>query len=395
MKNDLLCKYPSLEKEWNVYKNGLIPNNITLYSKKRYYFNCENCNGKEYYITLKDWFRRKSHASNICRHYPTNQKRKAKLKMSLAEHSSHLILEWSENNKEDYNLINYGSEKIVEWKCQNCDYFFNQKICKRSVEKVGCPYCAGKKANKFNSLEQKYPELSKRLLNPNPCDITSLSSKIGVWKCLDCNENYKSKIFQMVKSYENKNSGCPFCTGKKVNDKNNLLKTHPKICLEWDRNKNIKGPENYTAGSGSRYKVWWLCKEKSHSWEASINVRTGKNKKSGSSCPYCSKRISKLETEWLDYLKIDKKYRQVYVKLGNKKYSVDAYVSETNTIYEFWGDYYHGNPKVYNLDDYNKTCKKTFRELYEKTIEKQNKIITNGYNFISIWEFEWNSIKNI
>lgn len=385
MKSELLIKYPILEKEWNTIKNGPIPNNITLYSKIKYYFNCENCNGKEYYVALKNWFRRKSHESKICRHYPTNQTRKAKLKITLSEHSPDLILEWSENNKEDYNLINYGSEKIVEWKCSKCNSIFNQKIRKRTCDKVGCPYCSSKKVNSLNSLESNYPELSKQLLNPNPSTVSCYSSKISIWKCFKCNEVFNSRIYRVVNSYKDGKTGCPFCTGKQVNSKNNLLAKHPEICNEWDYIKNIKRPEEYTAGSGSRYKVWWLCANKGHSWQASINTRVGKN----SGCPYCCHKISKVEIDWLNYLKIDEKYRQSNVYINGKRYLVDAYVPETNTIYEFWGDYYHGNPKIYNLDDYNKTCKKTFRELYNKTINKQNIYLSNGYNLISIWENEW------
>lgn len=389
MKSDLLLKYPVLEKEWNIIKNGPIPDNITLYSKIKYYFNCEKCNGKEYYIALKNWFRRKSHKSKICRHYPINQTRKSKLKTTLVEHSPELILEWSNNNKEDYNSLNYGSEKIVEWKCATCNSLFNQKIRKRTCDKIGCPYCASKKVNVLNSLESNYPELSKRLLSPNPSTVSCYSSKISIWKCFKCNEIFNSRIYRIVNSYKDGKTGCPFCTGKRVNSKNNLLVTHPQICAEWDYNKNIKKPEEYTAGSGSRYKVWWLCANKGHSWQASINTRVGKN----SGCPYCCHKISKVEIEWLNYLKIDEKYRQSNIYIDGKRYLVDAYVPETNTIYEFWGDYYHGNPTIYNLDDYNKTCKKTFRELYNKTINKKNIFISNGYNLVYIWEKEWNLIK--
>lgn len=392
MKNDLLVKYP-LEKEWNIEKNGSIPDNITLYSKTKYYFNCERCDGKEYYIALKDWFRRKSNASKICRHYPANQTRNAKLKISLAEHSPELILEWSENNKEDYNLINYGSERVVEWKCYKCNSFFHQKIVKRACDKIGCPYCTSKKVNSLNSLQSKYPEISKNLLNPDPSKVNSYSSKIGVWKCFKCEENFNSHIYRVVNSCKEGKIGCPFCTGKRVNSKNNLLTTHPEICSEWDYIKNEKGPEKYTAGSGSRSKVWWICSKKGHSWQASINLRTGKGKEAGSGCPHCSIRISRVESEWLNYLSIDEKYRQSKIYIDGKRYLVDAYVPETNTIYEFWGDYYHGNPKIYNLDEYNKTCKKTFRELYNKTIEKQNIFISNGYNLIFIWENEWKKFK--
>jgi Zn finger protein HypA/HybF involved in hydrogenase expression len=386
MKSELLAKYPLLELEWDVIKNGPIPDNITLYSKIKYYFNCNRCNGKEYYISLKDWFRRKSHESKICRHYPANQVRSAKLKTSLAQHSPDLILEWSKNNIEDYNLLNYGSDKVVEWKCSKCNLFFNQKICNRTIYKIGCPYCTSKKVSLINSLESNYPELSRYLLHPFAYQVSSYSAKIGKWRCKKCDEVFNSRIYRVVNSYKDGKTGCPFCAGKRVNSRNNLLVTHPEICVEWDYSKNVKRPEEYTAGSGSRYKVWWICKNRGHSWSASINMRA---RSKGSDCPYCSHRISKVEIEWLNYLKIDEKYRQHKIYINGKRYLVDAYVPETNTIYEFWGDYYHGNPKIYNLDDYNKTCKKTFKELYSRTIEKEKIFRSNGYNFVFIWENEW------
>ena len=35
-------------------------------------------------------------------------------------------------------------------------------------------------------------------------------------------------------------------------------------------------------------------------------------------------------------------------------YIVDGYDSKTNTIYEFNGDFWHGNPNIYNLTDLGK-----------------------------------------
>jgi DNA-directed RNA polymerase subunit RPC12/RpoP len=389
MKSELLSQFPALEIEWNVAKNGNIPDSITFHSKIKYYFNCQKCNGKEYYISLKDWFRKKLKISNICRHYPPNQKRKSKVKVSLAQHSPELIKEWSANNCLDYNLVNYGSEQIVEWKCSTCCSLFNQKINKRAAEGVGCPYCASKKVNDVNSLQSSYPELARQLLQPSANKVSVYSSKFGKWKCNNCNETFNRTIFGMVNSYKNNNLGCPFCSGKKTNHNNNLLVTHPEICAEWDFVKNEKGPQNYTAGSGSRYKVWWICSKKKHSWQASINQRTGSENKEGSGCPHCSYRVSRPETKWLDSLGVDEKYRQAKIKINGKKYLVDAYVPEENCIYEFWGDYYHGNPNIYDLNKYNKTCKKLFKDLYQKTINKQETFISNGYKLVSIWESDW------
>lgn len=104
----------------------------------------------------------------------------------------------------------------------------------------------------------------------------------------------------------------------------------------------------------------------------------------GSGCKKCSLSYGRKEELWLNSLNIKiKRHFRI------KNYIVDGYDESTNTIYEFNGDYWHGNPNKYNLDDINLSCKKTFRYLYEKTIEKENKLKELGYNFVSIWESDF------
>lgn len=90
--------------------------------------------------------------------------------------------------------------------------------------------------------------------------------------------------------------------------------------------------------------------------------------------------------QWLDYLKISEKYRQKTIMIDNKKYRVDAFDHNTNTIYEFYGDYWHGNNSRYKSDQINYNNKCTFGELYQRTIERENLIKQAGYTVISIWE---------
>lgn len=52
-------------------------------------------------------------------------------------------------------------------------------------------------------------------------------------------------------------------------------------------------------------------------------------------------------------------------RIPNTKYSADGYCKETNAIYEFHGDYWHGNPNKFIQSEMNITCKKTFREILE------------------------------
>lgn len=113
----------------------------------------------------------------------------------------------------------------------------------------------------------------------------------------------------------------------------------------------------------------------------------------GKGCRKCTGVISKIEIEWLDYLNIKNEYRHKSININGKLFKVDALDLNTNTIYEFYGDYWHGNPKRYNQENINSNNKKTFKELYNKTLEKEKTLKEAGYNVISIWENDWNKIK--
>ncbi len=96
---------------------------------------------------------------------------------------------------------------------------------------------------------------------------------------------------------------------------------------------------------------------------------------------------------WLEVV-IESEGIQIQHALNGGEYSIpntpfhaDGYCAETNTIYEFYGDYWHGNPSVvYEFDDFNKTKNQTTGELHQKTIVRENKIKELGYNLITMWE---------
>lgn len=99
------------------------------------------------------------------------------------------------------------------------------------------------------------------------------------------------------------------------------------------------------------------------------------------------------ETEWLDSLNIPMEWRQIKISVGDTYFFVDAYDPATNTVYEFHGDFWHGNPKIFHPYKINKVAKKTFGKLYSATLKKENILKSAGYNIISIWEDDWNRSK--
>ena len=71
---------------------------------------------------------------------------------------------------------------------------------------------------------------------------------------------------------------------------------------------------------------------------------------------------------------------------------VDGYCKKNNTVYEFHGDYWHGNPNVYNSNDINPDTKTSFGELYNKTLQRDNNIRKLGYNLVTIWECDYHKM---
>ena len=70
----------------------------------------------------------------------------------------------------------------------------------------------------------------------------------------------------------------------------------------------------------------------------------------------------------------------------NKLRPVDGYDPITNTVYQFHGDYFHGNPDKFLSHEFNVRMKKKHGELYENTLQQDKEILNYGYNFVVMWE---------
>lgn len=121
----------------------------------------------------------------------------------------------------------------------------------------------------------------------------------------------------------------------------------------------------------------------------------------GSGCPRCSHRVSKPSIEWLDAMaRIDDTHIQHggnggEVRLAGTKWHADGFSADLNKVYEFHGDYFHGNPRKFPADTLNKRCKRTMGELYERTCKRQKAIEDLGYAYECFWEDELNTAKTL
>ena len=175
----------------------------------------------------------------------------------------HLMQQWdSEKNGLEPTKMTVGSGLIVWWVCDK-GHSWKAEI-KGRRKGTGCPYCAGKKVLAgFNDLQSCKPDLSKEwdygkndLL---PSQVTCGSSKSLWWICA------KGHSWQAIVSSRVKGHGCPICDNKVVLPRFNDLQTlRPDIAKEWDHDKNIGSPSQFTPGSDKS--IWWKC-IKGHSWK--------------------------------------------------------------------------------------------------------------------------------
>jgi hypothetical protein len=120
--------------------------------------------------------------------------------------------------------------------------------------------------------------------------------------------------------------------------------------------------------------------------------------KQGCGCAICSKGpVSKISQVWLDQkdkLPSTPLLREHPLVVNGKKYSVDGYNPLTRTIYEFLGDFWHGNPARFKPENINPMNKKSYGQLRKETFERFATLEAEGYNVVYIWEKDFREQQN-
>ena len=112
-----------------------------------------------------------------------------------------------------------------------------------------------------------------------PRDVSHGSHKKIWWSCAH-GHSWEAPVYSRAGA----GSGCPYCTGKKLQPFDGTLATEfPQLAKEWHPTKNVGLTPN-DVPSATHRKVWWIC-EKGHEWQAQINARTR-----GTGCPVCANK---------------------------------------------------------------------------------------------------------
>ena len=104
-----------------------------------------------------------------------------------------------------------------------------------------------------------------------------------------------------------------------------------------------------------------------------------------------------MEIEWLEFVMADEGILIQHALNGGQfkicGRLVDGMCYETHSVFQFHGDYWHGNPNRYNPDFVNLVNYKRMGDLHEETLIKDQELRDEGYNVVIMWESEWKEIK--
>lgn len=273
---NLQILHPNISQEWHPTKNGnLTPKDVPPASHKKVWWLCPK--GHTYNAVIK------SRTTGSYTNCPkcSNQSSEPEIRI-LSE------LKWFYN--EIYHRHKIGEVEVdifipkinvaIEYdgnywhkKKNAMDLKKNQYLLSRNVHLIRLRQLPLKPLSESDILVSKKHALEKKDLDKILKKIISfenneMANKIN--KYIEKLSFVNEELFNEYRSY----FPSPF-------PENSLLKTHPKISIEWDYEKNHPlRPENFS--HGAHYYAWWKC-----SSGFSYNKRIDQRVRTRVSCPHC------------------------------------------------------------------------------------------------------------
>ena len=291
-------------------------------------------------------------------------------------------------DKYDYSKVKYinNHTKVTIICFEHGD--FDQLPTNHYSLKQGCPKCGTYESTKkqrldFNTFVERSQKVHGNKYDYSKGNFKGVNHKITII-CPDHGEFYPTPY----NHYSNK-SGCPKCyqNTKFVTQQDFIKKATLKHGNKYDYSK--------VRYSHSKIKVTIICKQHGEFKQQPAQHLFGNG------CPKCNPhKASNKSIQWLKYIS---KKENIYIqhaenegeyKIPNTLYKADGYCKQNNTIYEFHGNRFHGNPNMFESADkchpYDRQI--TAGELYNQTLRKECVILQLGYNLVTIWETDFDQI---
>ena len=279
-------------------------------------------------------------------------------------------------NDYDYsNSVYTGALTPLQIGCNNCGYVFHSSPLNHIHAKSGCGKCWYLSTrDSWESILKRFKSLHGDRYCYDKFEYVNSSLKSTI-KCNNCNTEFQQTSHAHTSSRKINHGGCPNeCYGKKRVTQEEFVHRS----LETHELDKYSYHETAYVHSLEPVKIW--CNTCNMFFEQQAYAHM-----TGSNCRRCiiAKTKSNSELAWLDGLGIVQ--RQVHIP--GTKFHADGF--HNNTIYEFYGDYWHGNPRIYSSDYYNHRSKDTMGNLYTRTLTRHNKLLSIGYDVRFVWESDY------
>ena len=278
----------------------------------------------------------------------------------------------------DYsNTVYEGAKHKIAVICKDHGEFIQR--ASHHLSGQGCPKCF------FDSISATHEEFTKRAIAIHgniytyPHPMSGMHTPLNI-QCNTCGQHFDITPNNHLRGF----GGCPVCLPSRMSEMN-MYSVDEFIMAA----RGVHGKKyDYTKVDymGATIPVIIICPTHGEFIQVP-NYHT-----SGHGCGKCHFKNSNISQRWLNELGLsdDYNHREVKGLIPNRRYVVDGYDPETNTVYEFHGDYWHGNPQIYKPSDINPTMGKPYGELYQKTLEKKQAFLDAGFKYIEMWESAWN-----
>lgn len=288
------------------------------------------------------------------------------------------------HNKYDYSKSVYKGTNIpVTIICPTHGEFL-QTFRNHVIHKQGCPACAG---NQKSSKEEFIAKAVMKYGSEYDYSEVVYTNSITpvIIKHVVCGNKSKQRPGDHLYG-----KGCQYCFKNIGSSTDEFIRTaNTKHHGIYDYSKTV-----YLNNSTD---VIIICKIHGDFLQKPNNHISGRL----SGCPKCAKQsFSQVGIKWLQEVSLLLNLQiqhagntgeyKVQLPSGKKYYIDGVYQDDLDRIaFEFHGDYWHGNPSVYDPNDVNPTNGKTFGQLYQETLDKEQALRDLGWYVVSIWETDF------
>lgn len=293
-------------------------------------------------------------------------------------------------------LLSYNKKKNqparVSLECADCGKRFARhwSHLMTSDRCPGCPICSAEARREGFVARDETIEKIQEVVESLDLQIVEIERRNGKLyidvKCLVCGCLSNKAYSNLMRRH-----GCKACAAAKASER--MMKSHEQYVKDVSA-RHGNAVEVLSPYKGDNKKVKLRCKD-GHTWRAHAGSIL-----QGRYCPHCNtpKKYSFVAIRWLESIAEKEGIKIEHAENGGERrfpdlnITVDGFCEETNTVYEFYGDTWHGNPKKFSAEDrpHPFDTNLTAAAIWKRDAAREQALRDAGYRVITIWESDWN-----